>query len=57
MGTQRRGGIPGCGIDRVATAAGRNIKRRLSRAGWKRRPWPSGASGLALPALLSPANR
>jgi hypothetical protein len=30
-------------------AAGQNLKRLLSRAGWGRRPWPTGASGLVLP--------
>ena len=31
-------------------AAGQNLKRLLSRGGWGRRPWPGGASGIALPA-------
>ena len=31
-------------------AAGQNLKRLLSRAGWGRRPWPSGAAGVARPA-------
>jgi hypothetical protein len=31
-------------------AAGQNLKRLLSQRGWGRRPWPSGAAGLALPA-------
>ena len=31
-------------------AAGQNLKRLLSRWGWGRRPWPSGAAGLVLPA-------
>ena len=30
-------------------AAGQNLKRLLSRAGWGRRPWPNGAAGLVLP--------
>jgi hypothetical protein len=30
-------------------AAGQNLKRLLSRWGWGRRPWPSGAAGLVLP--------
>jgi len=34
-------------------AAGQNLKRLLSRAGWGRRPWPSGAAGLVLPAASS----
>jgi transposase len=31
-------------------AAGQNLKRLLSRWGWGRRPWPSGAAGVTLPA-------
>jgi transposase len=31
-------------------AAGQNLKRLLSKFGWGRRPWPSGAAGLVLPA-------
>ena len=31
-------------------AAGQNVKRLLSRTGWGRRPSPSGAAGIALPA-------
>jgi transposase len=34
-------------------AAGQNVKRLLSRQGWGRRPWPSGAAGLVLPVLPS----
>ena len=34
-------------------AAGQNLKRLLSRRGWGRRPFPSGAAGIVLPALLS----
>jgi transposase len=30
-------------------AAGQNLKRLLSRWGWGRRPWPSGATGVVLP--------
>jgi hypothetical protein len=30
-------------------AAGQNLKRLLSGSGWGRRPYPSGAAGLALP--------
>jgi transposase len=33
-------------------AAGQNLKRLLSWRGWGRRPWPSGAAGVVLPALL-----
>jgi hypothetical protein len=32
-------------------AAGQNLKRLLSRWGWGRRPFPSGAAGIVLPAL------
>jgi hypothetical protein len=32
-------------------AAGQNLKRLLSRWGWGRRPFPSGAAGAILPAL------
>jgi DDE family transposase len=30
----------------LLTATGQNLKRLLSRRGWGRRPWPSGALGL-----------
>jgi transposase len=33
-------------------AAGQNLKRLLSRWGWGRRPFPSGAAGIVLPAFL-----
>jgi hypothetical protein len=33
-------------------AAGQNLKRLLSRWGWGRRPFPTGAAGGGLPALL-----
>ena len=32
-------------------AAGQNLKRLLSRRGWGRRPFPTGAAGIVLPAL------
>jgi Transposase DDE domain len=32
----------------LLTAAGQNLKRLLSKRGWGRRPWPSGAPGLRL---------
>jgi hypothetical protein len=32
-------------------AAGQNLKRLLNRRGWGRRPFPSGAAGMGLPAL------
>jgi hypothetical protein len=33
-------------------AAGQNLKRLLSQRGWGQRPFPSGATGVVLPALL-----
>jgi hypothetical protein len=47
------------GLERVngealLIAAGQNLKRLLSRWGWGRRPFPSGAAGIVLPALPSP---
>ncbi len=43
------------GMENVDSAAsfiaiGQNIKRRLSKWGWGRRPWPGGAAGVVLPA-------
>ena len=35
----------------VLIAAGQNLKRLLARRGWGRRPFPSGAAGVVLPAL------
>lgn len=35
---------------KVLVAAGQNLKRLLSKQGWGRRPRPSGAAGVALPA-------
>ena len=42
------------GLDKVnqaalVIAAGQNLKRLLSKQGWGRRPWPSGAVGLVIP--------
>ena len=44
------------GLERVngaalLIAAGQNLKRLLSRAGWGRRPWPNGAAGIVVSAL------
>jgi len=38
-------------------AAGQNLKRLLSKIGWGRRPWPSGAAGIVLPGptAMAPA--
>jgi transposase len=35
----------------LLVAAGQNLKRLLSRRGWGRRPFPSSAAGVVLPAL------
>jgi hypothetical protein len=35
-------------------AAGQNLKRLLSHRGWGRRPFPTGAAGIILPALPPP---
>jgi transposase len=37
----------------LLTASGQNLKRLLSRRGWGRRPWPSGAPGLRLGSKTS----
>ncbi len=42
-------GLPKVNIEAQLVAAGQNLKRLLSRRGWGRRPWPSGAAGLVLP--------
>jgi transposase len=47
------------GLERVngealLIAAVQNLKRLLSRLGWGRRPWPTGAAGLVLPAPSPP---
>jgi hypothetical protein len=36
-------------IQGLLIAAEQNLKRLLSRWGWGRRPWPSGAAGVVLP--------
>ena len=46
-------GLPKVNGEALLIAAGQNLKRLLSRAGWGRRPWPNGAAGLALPAPAS----
>ena len=45
------------GLEKVNGAAlliatGQNLKRLLSKQGWGRRPWPSGAGGTVLPAAM-----
>jgi len=45
----RRRGLVKVNGEALLIAAGQNLKRVLSRAGWGRRPWPSGAAGVVLP--------
>jgi transposase len=45
----RRRGLDKVNGEALLIAAGQNLKRLLSRWGWGRRPWPSGAAGLVLP--------
>jgi hypothetical protein len=42
-------GLPKVNGEALLIAAGQNLKRLLSKFGWGRRPWPSGAAGLVLP--------
>ena len=42
-------GLEKVNIQAQLIAAGQNLKRLLSRRGWGRRPWPSGAAGVVLP--------
>jgi transposase len=42
-------GLDNVNVEGLLKAAGQNLKRLLSRAGWGRRPWPNGAAGLGLP--------
>jgi len=44
-------GLVKVNIQALVIAAGQNLKRLLSNQGWGRRPWPSGAPGVALPTL------
>jgi transposase len=51
-------GLQNANIQGLLIAAGQNLKRLLSRSGWGRRPFPSGAAGVArsaLPPLPVPA--
>jgi transposase len=41
-------GLEKVNIQAQLIAAGQNLKRLLSRWGWGRRPWPSGAAGVVL---------
>ena len=44
-------GLPKVKAEVLLIAVGQNLKRLLSRRGWSRRPWPTGAPGLVLPRL------
>jgi len=44
-------GLEKVNSEAVLIAAGQNLKRLLSWRGWGRRPFPSGAAGVVLPAL------
>ena len=44
-------GLPKVNCEALLIVAGQNLKRLLSRWGWGRRPFPSGAAGVVLPAL------
>jgi hypothetical protein len=43
-------GLAKVNVQAQLIAAGHNLKRLLSKLGWGRRPWPSGAAGVVLPA-------
>ena len=45
-------GLAKVNMEAQLIAAGQNLKRLLSWRGWGRRPFPSGATGVALPTLL-----
>src|SRR3954451_1466685 len=42
-------GLEKVNSEALLISAGQTVKRLLSNPGWGRRPWPSGAAGLALP--------
>ena len=46
-------GLENVNSEALLIAAGQNLKRLLSYRGWGRRPCPSGATGVVLPALPS----
>jgi hypothetical protein len=48
-------GLPQVNAEALLVATGQKLKRLLSRRGWGRRPWPTGAAGLALPAPVPAA--
>jgi hypothetical protein len=50
-GLRRFRGLEKVNGEALFVAAGQNLKRLLSGRGWGRRPFPSGAAGIVLPAL------
>jgi transposase len=51
LGRFRLRGLAKVNMEALLIATGQNLKRLLSRWGWGRRPSPSGAAGIVLPAL------
>jgi transposase len=51
LGRFRLRGLPKVNGEALLIAAGQNLKRLLAGWGWGRRPFPSGAAGIVLPAL------
>ena len=49
LGRFRLRGLEKVNGEALLVAAGQNLKRLLSKRGWGRRPWPSGAAGVVLP--------
>jgi hypothetical protein len=46
--------LPKVNIEALLTTTGQNLKRLLSRSGWGRRPFPSGANGVRLGGNVPP---
>jgi hypothetical protein len=51
LGRFRLRGLPKVNVEALLIAAGQNVKRLLARRSWGRRPFPTGAAGIVLPAL------
>jgi transposase len=51
LGRFRLRGLPRVNMEGLLIAAGQNLKRLLRCQGWGRRPFPTGAAGIVLPAL------
>ena len=45
-------GLENVNTEGLLVAAGQNLKRLLAHRGWGRRPWPSGAAGVAAPPRM-----